>query len=98
VTTDWVLTEIGDALANPVDRVHFAPFVEKLRSNPFVTIVPFSTELFDWGIALYAERRDKDWSLTDCTSFVVMQDHGITDALTGNRHFEQAGFRRLLEI
>jgi predicted nucleic acid-binding protein len=96
VTTDWVLTEIGDALANPADRVRFAPFVEKLRASPFVTIVPFSAGLFDRGIALYSERRDQDWSLTDCISFVVMQEHGLTDALTGDRHFEQAGFRRLL--
>lgn len=97
VTTDWVLTEIGDALANPPDRVRFAPFVETLRISPFVTIVPFSAELFDRGIALYSERRDKQWPLTDCISFVVMADHGLTDALTGDRHFEQAGFRRLLD-
>ncbi len=96
VTTDWILTEIGDALANPADRVRFAPLVETLRSSPFVTVVPFSAELFDRGIALYSERRDKDGSLTDCISFVVMQEHGLTDALTGDRHFEQAGFRRLL--
>jgi hypothetical protein len=97
VTTDWVLTEIGDALANPADRVRLAPFVETLRTSPFVTIVPFSAELFDRGIALYSERRDKEWPLTDCISFVVMADHGLTDALTGDRHFEQAGFRRLLD-
>lgn len=62
-----------------------------------MTIVPFSAELFDRGIAPYSERRDKDWSLTDCISFVVMQEHGLTDALTSDRHFEQAGFRRLLD-
>lgn len=62
-----------------------------------MTIVPFSTELFDRGIALYSERRDKQWPLTDCISFVVMADHGLTHALTGDRHFEQAGFRRLLD-
>ena len=103
VTTDWVLTErasaypTGDAVASPTDRVRFAPFVEKLRTSPFGTVVPFSAELFDRGIALYSERRDKEWSLTDCLSFVVMQEHGLTDALTGDRHFEQAGFRRLLD-
>jgi len=41
-------------------------------------------------------RNDKDWSLTDCISFIVMEEHGITEALTGDRHFEQAGFRALL--
>ena len=45
---------------------------------------------------LYDSRNDKQWSLTDCISFVVMQDYEITDALTGDHHFEQAGFRALL--
>ena len=48
------------------------------------------------GIALYAERPDKDWSLTDCISFVVMREMDISEALTGDRHFEQAGFTVLL--
>lgn len=45
---------------------------------------------------LYRARPDKEWSLTDCTSFVVMNECGLTDALTGDRHFEQAGFKALL--
>ena len=49
------------------------------------------------GVALYAERPDKDWSLTDCISFVVMRTMDITEALTGDRHFEQAGFTALLK-
>jgi hypothetical protein len=53
--------------------------------------------LFDARVALYGERMDKDWPLTDCISFVVMQREGITDALTGDRHFEQAGFVPLLK-
>jgi hypothetical protein len=49
------------------------------------------------GWALYADRPDKYWSLTDCISFVVMKDHQITEALTGDHHFEQAGFVALLK-
>jgi hypothetical protein len=45
---------------------------------------------------LYFQRRDKEWSLTDCISFTVMSDEGLTDALTGDHHFEQAGFTALL--
>lgn len=48
------------------------------------------------GLGLYAARPDKAWSLTDCISFVVMTDRGLTEALTGDHHFEQAGFRALL--
>jgi hypothetical protein len=58
--------------------------------------MPSSNELFAAGVELYATRPDKEWSLTDCISFVVMEREGLTDALTGDRHFEQAGFKVLL--
>jgi predicted nucleic acid-binding protein len=56
-----------------------------------------SQELCDAGIALYGQRMDKDWPLTDCISFVVMEREGITEALTADQHFKQAGFVTLLE-
>lgn len=96
-TSAWVLTEVADALAVPGRRERFLPFLEFLRSNPSVTIVPAEQALFDRGAALYHERPDKNWSLTDCISFVIMQDHGLRDALTGDHHFEQAGFNVLMK-
>jgi predicted nucleic acid-binding protein len=48
-------------------------------------------------IVLYDQRPDKAWSLTDCISFTIMQDYGLRDALTGDHHFEQAGFNMLME-
>jgi hypothetical protein len=48
------------------------------------------------GLDLFAKRPDKNWSVTDCISFVVMEDEGVAAALTGDNHFEQAGFRALL--
>ena len=54
-------------------------------------------DLFDAGVELYVRRPDKAWSLTDCISFVVMREHGMNEALTGDRHFEQAGFIALLK-
>lgn len=57
-----------------------------------VTIVSADQALFDRGVSLYNQRLDKMWSLTDCISFIIMQDHGLRDALTGDYHFEQAGF------
>ena len=62
-----------------------------------MTVVPASEDLFNRGEALYAARPDKDWSLTDCISFVVMRDREIAEALTGDHHFEQAGFTALLK-
>jgi len=45
---------------------------------------------------LFRNRPDKAWSLADCTSFVVMADHHLAEALTCDPHFAQAGFRALL--
>ena len=70
--------------------------LEGLRASRRVEIVPLSQELLQRGLALFAKRDDKDWSLTDCISFVVMQDWDIHAALTGDRHFQQAGFNALL--
>jgi len=59
-------------------------------------VILLSTEVFSRGLLLFDSRADKEWSLTDCISFVVMEDRGLTDALTADHHFEQAGFRALL--
>lgn len=45
---------------------------------------------------LYQSRLDKTWDLTDCISFIVMQDQGLIDAVTVDKHFVQVGFRALL--
>lgn len=97
VTTDWILTEVADALADEHNRAKFIYFLGFLRSRPDVEMVRASSPLFDQGLELYRTRLDKDWSLTDCISFVVMEGMGLTDALTGDHHFEQAGFTALLK-
>jgi predicted nucleic acid-binding protein len=96
VTTAWVLTELADGLAETSGRTIFAGLLNDLRADARVDVVDADAQLWQRGIALYDSRRDKGWSLTDCISFVVMTDRKITDALTGDRHFEQAGFRALL--
>lgn len=95
ITTAWVLTEVGDAHSAPPLRRNFVRLLELLRADPACTIVPANSEMFDAGVKLFSERPDKSWSLTDCISFAAMTGLGITEALTGDRHFEQAGFRIL---
>ena len=63
LTTTWVLTEVGDAMADPAHRAGFVAFVEALRADPMVEVVPASQELFESGLELYAQRQDKDWTL-----------------------------------
>jgi len=96
VTTEWVLTEVADGLASPVTRNACAAFIDGMRRDSDINIVPATSMFFSEGLLLYRNRKDQDWSLTDCISFVVMEREGLTEALTGDHHFEQAGYRALL--
>ena len=93
VTTDWVLTEVGDAMAGATHRPRFLALLAALQSDPTVRVIPASRELFERGVDLFSRRADKEWSLTDCISFVVMQEQGITEALTGDRISSRRGSR-----
>jgi len=95
VTTAWVLLELANSLSASSHRKVFGDFLDKLRANQGVCIYEAERELFDLGVELYRGRDDKDWSLTDCISFVVMKREGIDEALTGDRNFEQAGYKAL---
>lgn len=97
VTTAWVLTEVGDALCRVETREIFSEFISRLQRNVSVKIVPATQILFNQAVQLYSQRLDKEWSVTDCASFVVMEQEQISEALTGDRHFEQAGFVALLK-
>jgi predicted nucleic acid-binding protein len=96
VTTSAVITEVLDGFASHRLRFLAIPFRARLRAIPHLEVVHVSEEIFERGWDLYASRPDKDWSLTDCVSFVVMSDRAMTNALAHDRHFEQAGFRALL--
>lgn len=96
VTTRWVLAEVADGLASPLNRRLGVMLVEQVSREPCFRLVENSDTLFARGFNLYRQRSDKAWSLTDCISFVVMADEGLNEALTGDRHFEQAGFTALL--
>ena len=96
MTTVWVLTEMADVLAERQNRHAFGPFYQTLKEDERMRIIPAEPSLWERGLSLYLQRLDKDWSLTDCISFTVMQEAGSTEALTGDHHFEQAGFAVLL--
>lgn len=97
VTTEFIVMEVANFNSRPADRQRFLDLVAQIRTDPHSQLIPASSDLFVRGIDLFAKRPDKDWSLTDCTSFVVMTAQNLTDALTTDEHFEQAGFRALLK-
>ena len=96
VTTEAILVEIGNALSRLQWRELSIATLNDLRNDESVKVIPISPELFTKALKLYSSRLDKEWGMTDCISFVVMKDRKLTDALTTDHHFEQAGFKVLL--
>ena len=98
VTTQLVLTETLDAMAGMGEfrRRLAIRMLHNLEIDPYVEIVPQTDAQFRGAVERYASRGDQRWSLTDCASFLVMEERGITEALAYDRDFEQAGFAALL--
>ena len=96
LVTEHVLWETMNFASGTPNRAKSHVLVRHVLESPDFEVVPARGDLFEAGLQLHARRPDKAWSLTDCISFVVMTDRGLTEALTGDHHFEQAGFRALL--
>jgi uncharacterized protein len=96
VTTSLVLFELGDGLSRINQRPLAVTLYDRLRASPRVRILPTTADLEAAAWELFRQRPDKAWGVTDCASFVVMEQLGIGAAFTVDRHFEQAGFRRLI--
>jgi hypothetical protein len=96
VTTEAVLWEWLNALADTTTRTIAAEGYRRAHADSRIEVVPFGPELNGAAAHLYRSRGDKDWSLTDCLSFVVMERRCLTEALTTDHHFEQAGLKALM--
>ena len=70
--------------------------VRNLQQDSTVEIIPQSDDQFEQALGFYAQRQDKQRSLVDCASFLIMQERGIIEALAYDEHFRQAGFIPLL--
>ena len=97
VTTEWVLMELADALSAPKARSMVVAFLRAIRSDPLFDVISYHPAVYQAGFDLFATRPDKDWHLTDCISFAVMTERGLSEALTADHHFEQAGFRAVFK-
>ena len=98
VTSEMVLTELLNSCSNAGVRLRqaAAEAVESLRGSSQATIAPQTSQLFSRALERYQARPDKTWGLTDCASFIIMEDEGLAIALTHDQHFIQAGFQALL--
>jgi uncharacterized protein len=97
VTSEMVLVEVLNGLAEyPALRGQVVLAVDAIMADPNTEVVPQSALLFRDSLAHFRQHQDKEWGLTDCSSFVIMRQRGLQEALTHDHHFEQAGFVALL--
>ena len=98
LTTQMVLTEALNTVAGYGDNIRkFAvDMVKGLSQNPDVEIFPQTASQFREAVQRYESRRDKKWGLTDCASFLVMEERSLNEALAHDRDFEQAGYKALM--
>ena len=94
--TDAVIVEFCNALSKHQLRARAIALVKLLTTNPAFDVVHVTKEIYERSFALYSNRPDKDWGLTDCISFEVMRERKIKQVLTADMHFQQAGFDALL--
>jgi predicted nucleic acid-binding protein len=97
VTTNLVLIELSALMirmkiakstqVDLIQEVYLDPSIE-------VTFIDAVREASAW--TLWKSRLDKDWTMVDCSSFILMEEYQLVDALTPDHHFQQAGFNRLL--
>jgi len=98
VTSEMVLTELLNTFSNgsPKMRSIIVRAVEEVRKGDSVIVFPQTSEQFTKALDRYKQSADKNWSLTDCASFHIMETERISSALTHDHHFVQAGFEALL--
>jgi len=99
VTTNYILAELVALMTSPLrfHRRRIIEFINGIKESPFFDVIYIDQDLDERAWELLSNRTDKKWSLVDCSSFIVMQENNITEALTTDHHFEQAGFVRLLK-
>ncbi len=95
LTTDCILLEIGNSLARNF-RDEAVETINNFLQSEEIEVITLNQNLFNRAFALYQTYRDKTWGLIDCVSFIVMRENNLTDALTNDKHFQQAGFNALM--
>ncbi len=96
LVSEYVLWECVNTFSKPKDRASAHALIDHVTSDSNCGLIDASPEIFAAGLQLHRTRSDKEWSLTDCISFYLMRERGVTRALAYDVHFEQAGFEALL--
>ena len=98
VTSEVVLVEVLNYFSGMSSELRLAAsaLVHRLDVSSWHRVIPQTSRQFREAVRLYERRPDKEWSLTDCASILIMQAEGIDEVLSHDIHFVQAGFKALL--
>ena len=96
ITHFGVMLEVGNGLSQVRFRHLAVQLKARIDASMRIEVIPLTDNLYEAGWQMYANRPDKNWGIVDCISFLLMQQHGLTEALTADQHFEQAGYIKLL--
>jgi len=96
ITSEYILLEFADGLSRLRYRHLAINFLKAIEKDKDFVIIRTSMKIMQQASQLYQERTDKEWGLTDCTSFVIMKNLDLYESLTTDQHFRQAGFRALM--
>jgi predicted nucleic acid-binding protein len=99
ITTEAVLIETGNGLSEIKWRQAAYKWITQIqKSKTIFKVIPITTKIVNDAVDLYGQRQDKEWGLTDCISIIVMQEYKLTNVLTTDHHFEQAGFKIYINL
>lgn len=98
VLTDWIVAETGNGSAKSQRKHRVMEAMQATIQNTRVDLIFIDDEMLQRSLEFFGQHADKAWGLVDCASFLVVRDHGIADAFTSDKHFEQAGFRCLISL
>ncbi len=96
VTTNQIIIEVANTLSKLRFKKAVVKLIESIEKSKDINVIFIDEEIYTQSWERYKDRDDKEWSLTDCISFIIMEDEGIQRAFTTDHHFEQAGFTKLL--
>lgn len=98
ITTNYVISELVSLFTRyRTTRAEALHYIKGIHSDALVEIIHVDPALDAAAWQRLENRLDKEWSLVDAVSFLVMENRRMTEALTTDHHFEQAGFTQLLK-
>lgn len=95
LTTDYIVDETVTLFQARLNHSAAIRFLDSIQASTRLSLIFLTRKNVEAAIKLFRERPDKGWSLTDCTSFTIMERMRINTAFAFDDDFKQAGFNNV---